>query len=134
MTKNSILFVLSLALLVLTGCGNGQIGLSGKVVFSDDGSPVPTGRVIFVTSSFQAYGDLQSDGTFTVSSTGTNDGLPPGKYRVRIDGAQKVVDEAKELSEPLIAVKYTNDNTSGIEIEVVSTTKDIVIEVERYKK
>lgn len=132
--KNSVLFVLSLALLTLVGCGSDKVGLSGKVIFLDDGSPVPTGRVIFVTNSFQAYGDLQPDGTFTVSSTGENDGLPPGKYRVRIDGAQRLVDESKELSEPLIAEKYTNDNTSGIEIEVMTSTKGIEIKVERYKK
>ena len=133
MMKNSILFVLSFALLMLIGCGNSNVGLSGKVVFSDDGSPVPVGRVVFVTNSFQAYGDLQPDGTFVISSIKENDGLPSGKYRVCIAGAQRLVDEAKELYEPLVAEKFTNDNTSGIEVEVTASTKTIEIKVDRHQ-
>jgi hypothetical protein len=135
MMKNIISFTLSLSLLLLTGCG-GNIQLKGKVVFSDDGSPVPIGTVCFEMDSYLARGNLQSDGTFAVSSIKENDGLPKGTYRVYITGSQKLIGTSimgLPLYESLIDEKYAATNTSGITIDVSPSTKYFEITVDRYQ-
>ncbi len=77
-------FYLSLfAVLVAFGCSD-KVQFGGKVIFSDDGAPITSGSLIFVSESepFQARGVINSDGTYRVSSTGVNDGLPPGTYAI----------------------------------------------------
>ena len=86
-----IIFALSLSLLLLAGCNDGKVGLRGKAVFSDDGSPVPVGTVCFETDNYFSRGDLSPDGTFVVGSLKQTDGLPSGTYRVYITGATKVI-------------------------------------------
>ena len=134
MMKKSIFLALSLSLLVLTGCGD-KVGLRGKAVFSDDGSPVPVGTVCFETDSYLARGDLRTDGTFTVGSLKASDGLPAGSYRVYISGAQKSIgtdDQGMELYELLIDPKFTSGTTSGITIDVTPSTKFFEVKVDRF--
>ena len=136
MTKNILFFVLVSLLLVLAGCSNGKVSLNGKAVFSDDGSPVPVGAVCFETDSFQARGNIKPDGSFVVGSLKGNDGLPPGKYRVGILGAQKLIGEDKRgfgIYESLIDEKFTSGSTSGLIIDVTSSTKHYEVVVDRYQ-
>ena len=134
MTIKSIFFLtLSLSLLLFTGCGD-NVGLKGKAVFSDDGSPLTTGMVCFEKDGYLARGNLQPDGTFTVGSLKKSDGLPKGTYRVYITGAEKVIGQSKmglPLYEPLIDKKYAAANTSGITIDVAPTTKFFEVVVDR---
>ena len=135
--KNSILLTVSLSLLVVAGCSGGKVGLSGKVVYSDDRSPVPTGEVYFETDSFLARGIIQPDGTFVVGSIGDRDGIPPGTYRVSVRGAQKAMGEDAEgmtIYEPLIDVKFTSAATSGITIDITASTQNFEVPVDRYQK
>jgi len=135
MKKQSIIpFLLSL-LLVLTGCGN-HVGLSGKVYFSDDQSPLTVGTVNFETDSFFARAPLKPDGRFVVGSLGDADGLPPGQYRVYISGALESVTtgegaRATTTFEPLIDQKFMSAATSGIVIDITSTKRDFEIVVDR---
>jgi len=46
-------FFLSMILLALTGCGD-KVALSGKVTYSDDGSPLPIGTVFFAGCALPA--------------------------------------------------------------------------------
>jgi len=132
MTKNSIIFSLSLALLLVVGCGGGgKVGMSGKVVYSDDKSPLPMGTVYLETDSFLARGTIRSDGTFDVGSLGEKDGLPPGTYRVSIRDASKPIGQdanGDPIYEPLI----DPNSITGLTVEITSTTRDFVIEVDRY--
>jgi hypothetical protein len=141
MMNKSFCVVLVLSLLVISGCGSGKVGLSGKVVFSDDKSPLTIGTVYFETDTYLARAELKPDGTFVTGSVKQDDGLPPGKYRVYIPDAQRVVNSNTEMSrtgtmagpkfEPLIDPKYARADTSGLEVEITSTTKNFVIEVDR---
>ena len=134
MMKNRILFALLLSMLVLTGCGD-KVKLKGKVVFSDDGSPVPIGVVCFETDTYSARGILAEDGTFDVGSLADKDGLPPGTYRVSITGAQKVIGQdarGANIYEPLVAAKFTSGSTSGLTIDVTAATKKFEFEVDRH--
>ena len=111
----------------IAGCGNKQVGWSGTVVFSDDGSPVPRGVVIFSTPTFQSHGDIV-EGKFTMSSYGPNDGLPPGTYDVTITAI-----DGEEMGSlyNLIDLKYGNPATSGLKTTVDKTVKNHEFKVDR---
>ena len=130
-----MLFALSFSLLLLTGCDT-NVGLKGKVIFSDDRSPVPTGIVCFEMDNFLARGIINPDGTFVVGSLKAKDGLPKGTYRVYVSGAKKVIEPEKgglEILEPLIDEKFTSGITSGIAIDVTPSTKFFEVVVDRYQ-
>lgn len=78
-----------LLLAALTGCGGsglpGVVPIRGKVVYQN--KPLTTGTVLYspvADSGRQARGELQSDGTFTLTTLEANDGALPGEYRVVI--------------------------------------------------
>jgi len=140
--KHYIFISISLSLLFLVGCGK-NVGLSGKVVFSDDKSPVPLGTVGLISESgtFSARGDIKSDGTFDVGSVKANDGLPPGKYRVsvsamKLTGMSPTGNDPESSGDPvyelLIDPKYGNPDTSELTLEITSTKRNFTIEVDRY--
>jgi len=129
-------FLLSILFFCVLGCGNGQVGLSGKVTFSDDDTPLTVGMVNFSTSTFLAKGPIQADGTYTLGSISEKDGLPPGQYRVYITGASKAVVPEKggmPTMVPIIDQKFTTAKGSGIEVDVTATTKKFDFKVDRAK-
>jgi len=130
MIRYGISFGLSLLFLVFAGCG-GNVGLSGKVYFSDDKSPVPLGTVGLEADSGShiARGDIQPNGTFVVGSLKSNDGLPPGKYRGSVSASKHV---GNGIFETLIDPKFGNVATSGITIDITKKTRNFNIEVDRY--
>jgi len=129
-------FLLSLLFLCVLGCGNGNVGLSGKVTFSDDDSPLTVGMVNFTTGTFLAKGPIQADGTYILGSISEKDGLPPGKYRVYITGASTAVASEKggmPTMVPIINQKFTTAKGSGIEVDVTASTKKFDFKVDRAK-
>ena len=140
--KNTMLrlcFCFSAVLLLafVVGCGNGNVGLSGTVTFSDDGSPVTAGTIGFRKDGRIARGNIREDGTYIVGFEREADGLPPGRYEVFISGADKVIgmhpDGETEIREPLIDPKYTSADTSGLVVDVDASTRVYNIEVDRYR-
>ncbi|MDR0609836.1 MAG: hypothetical protein LBG58_06980 [Planctomycetaceae bacterium] len=132
--KNCLIVVFSLTILLLTGCGD-KVGLSGKVTFSDDGSPLSVGTVCFETDTFLARGTLKADGSYVVGSLSEKDGLPAGSYKVYISGAEQEIGQDKEgmaLMEPLIDTKFSSASSSGLSIDVTASTKTFDIKVDRY--
>ncbi|MDR3108357.1 MAG: hypothetical protein LBU65_01540 [Planctomycetaceae bacterium] len=129
MTRSFLICFSFFVLLCLTGCGNGQVGLSGKVVFSDDGSPLNIGTICFSTPTFQARGEIKADGTFSMASFGKNDGLPPGTYQVGIIGATEDLGGDKIYS--ILDPKWNGPTTSGFSVTVDKTTKNLEIKVDR---
>lgn len=127
-------FGLLFLLVCFVGCsGNSQV--SGKVTFPD-GAPLKKGEVRFVTSTFTGYGSIQDDGTYKISSSGTNDGVPNGSYNVYIINAvdQPEIDFSKDPGDApppvnLIHSKFGSESTSGLSCEVKGkTTFDITVE------
>lgn len=123
-----------LALVFLVGCG-GNLKLTGKVVFSDDKSPLTSGIVNFISDKGVSRGQIQKDGTYTVGSLKEKDGLPPGDYKVYItSSAINIVDKKIGMvrQEYQIDNKYEKADTSGLTVKVdKSMTYDI--EVDRYQ-
>jgi hypothetical protein len=134
MIKRSLFFGLSVMLLLFAGCGN-KVGLRGKVTFSDDGKPLHIGTVCFETDTYLARGTLQPNGTYVVGSISDRDGLPPGIYRVFIDGAEKEIGRdggGVPIMEPLIDTKFASGSTSGLSLNVTGSTKTFDFKVDRY--
>ena len=138
MTKKLLLSFVLIGFVFVVGCSNKQ-QLTGTVTFSDDGSPVPLGAVFFTTPTFEAMGTIKPDGTYTVSSTGENDGIPKGQtYVVTIVGADDVKvtqgNDGRVVSSsrtPFINSKYTRKETSDLTFTSDGKTKRFDIQVER---
>lgn len=116
-----------------TGCGN-KVPLRGKVVFSDDASPVTCGTVYFTSASYLARGDIRSDGTFVVESEKVRDGLLPGTYTVSLSGVEKPSGKTihgVETRVSMIDKKYASSKTSGLTVTVNAKTKTYDIQVDR---
>jgi hypothetical protein len=134
------IFVLILVLGVITGC-SGKQQLGGKVTFSDNDEPLAKGAVFFTTPTFVAQGDLKQDGTYTVGSTGLDDGIPPGEYKIYIMGADDVTYEAskdgrgpqREIRKSLIDPKYQSAENSGLKFTVDGSSYTYDIQVDRAK-
>jgi len=130
MIKYSPIIILLVCLVV--GCGKGHVPLKGKVVFSDDGSPLTLGSVILTKQNFQSRGDLNANGEFVMESLSARDGLPPGTYQVSIAGAIEygVFGGMRSIVDP----KWTDPETSGMTVEVDRKTKFLELTVERNRQ
>ena len=144
MKKNLTILLPLLAIVYLAGCGDPKV--TGKVTFPD-GTPLTVGQVMFQKEGFIASGDIKKDGTYSAGKAKDGDGLPPGTYKVFINGASTY--DAAELAEiqeqsansggapvfrtprpiNLIATKFESAGTSDLTVEVKGNTKyDITVE------
>ena len=113
--KRNLLIGLVLFTVLFVGCGKGFVPLGGKVTF-EDGSPLTVGAVCFSTGTFMAEGRLNEQGEYVLSSLGKDDGLPPGTYKVYIQGATKT--DAKERTVDLIHSKFVSPDTTPLSYDV----------------
>jgi hypothetical protein len=129
-------FVLLFVCVCFIGCSENQ-RLSGKVTFSDDGSPLTTGMVCFenAENGKLGRGEINANGTYVVGFENDKDGIPKGTYKVFISNAikEKGIDKktGMPINEQLIAPKYSNANISGLTFTADGKTKTFNITVER---
>ena len=120
--------------LLAIGCNSGKSGLKGKVVFSDDQTPLDGGTVCFVSDQGISRGAIGKDGSYVAGSIGANDGLPPGNYRIYFMDTELYEDVPGGGLPKMIRridAKYESPDTSGLTLEVKkSMTHDI--HVDRY--
>ena len=118
----------------IVGCGNGNVKVNGKVVFSDDNSPVTLGTICFESGITTARGNIKEDGTFSVYSVKENDGVPSGTYNVYFLNTTK--GEGNPLAPKLIPQlhsKYQKAATTDITMTIDKSTKlPLEIKVDRY--
>ena len=94
-----------------------------------DGSPLTLGSVRFVPdpakgnkATVEPIGQIGADGTYTLY-TNNKAGAPPGWYKVAIN-ATEIPDSSRPFSgKSLIAQKYNSPDSSGVSIEVKSSSK-----------
>jgi hypothetical protein len=116
---------LAAILLATAGCGGNLQPVRGKVTLPD-GSPA-AGSLVVVESeidgkTISARGDVQTDGTYELSTYQPGDGVPPGKYRVLV--APPPVANIDAPTRPPFHAKYSSFQTSGLEFEVKAHEKN----------
>jgi len=114
MQKHFFLLAVVAVLIVAVGCGKNP-KLTGRVYYSDDNSPVTQGTVIFLSGNYTGRAQIEQDGSYSVHSEAEGYGLPPGTYKVYLDGTEKATVVGGGVSlEPLVNAKYTSPDTSGL--------------------
>lgn len=122
-------------LLLLTGCGGGS-GLkthpvSGKITVNGGGK-VANGIVQMSSGEFTSVGGIMEDGSYTMSSVGEGDGVPPGTYSVvflsTFSGGDILDDGSMTPKFPTIHSKYEVATTSGIKVTVPGDSYDFVLD------
>ena len=134
MKKQRLLLLIGLLIFgIFIGCGKMK-PISGRVTFSDDGSPLTQGLVVFQTPSYQARGQLNENGEYTLSSLKEGDGIPEGEYSVFVDGTFTDGPKGKNgmptSTINLVAEKF-NGVESGLKFKVGSGSKTFDFKVDR---
>jgi len=127
--------ILAVLTLVALGCGDlNRVKVRGKVVFSDDSSPLTRGVVCFDNDKTMARGNIQPDGSYSVGMGNDGGGVDPGSYKVSILFAQEEVPGGTVYApryKKLIDDKYVSRDTSGLEIVVDPSKTQFDIKVDR---
>jgi len=133
--SKKFIFSVSLLFLFALGCG-GKPGVRGTVVFSDDKTPLTAGVIVFANDKGIARGQIEENGKYVVGSTGANDGIAPGEYKVYLtDTAIKHFPPGGGMFsfEELIDNKYTKPETTPLTIKV-EKSQVFDIELDRAPK
>lgn len=117
----------------LSGCGVSDppppivtvYPVKGKVLLAD-GSPLKGGHVWFVPksdSALNSYGEISSDGSFSLTTGSSGEGAPAGEFKVRIEPANppspKLGGRTRPDQKPLpFREKYTDEDASEIVVTV----------------
>jgi hypothetical protein len=144
-------FAPALAVLAVAGCGGPEADqtypVSGRI--TSRGQPLAQGTVTFVPEaggSRVATGEIQPDGSYTLTTIAPSDGALPGKYRVTITAEEVVPSKVKGAvvaraalspeearrapTRSLIPAKYGLPEASGLSavVEARSNTADFDLE------
>lgn len=124
---------------LVTGCGGGPelVPVTGKVMYN--GQPLPFGVVMFQPNAGQpAQGEIQPDGTFTLSSFKPDDGAVIGTHRVSVlcfQGhdpaviAKRQPGDQSSLGSSLLPLDYARGATSGLTAEVTPDMEPLQFEL-----
>ncbi len=113
----------ALVTLLLVGC-NTKTQVTGTVTF-EDGTPLKVGSVVFTSDVMSARGQLNEQGRYTLESTGADDGVPNGSYKVTVMGAVEETGtdaQGQRRTQQLIDSKFQSPDSSGLSCEVSGTT------------
>ena len=113
-----------MVILPLSGCGQSSAAIpstypvKGKVSFK--GKPLTNGSIVFepTDAGKDAYGKIQPDGTFELTTYKEKDGAVVGSHRVYVTG----------LSKSVIPVKFMHASSSKVEVEVNEATTDYPVD------
>ncbi len=97
--------------------------VQGKVTYQ--GNPVTQGVILLTPegSGQAATGEIQTDGSFQLTTFKKNDGARPGKYRVAVQpfpATGGIPGMEFPEGKPPIPAKYLDANTSGLTAEIKS--------------
>ncbi len=129
-------FALSLVLLlIVTGCGESKIPVSGTVLYNDQ--PLPNVNVVMIrTDGKVASAVTDTSGNFaSVSTDGPGDGAPAGEYKVGITPVSTVTDEQTSADDYAIPTKspipqsYMSADSSGLKVVVESGMAPVKLEL-----
>jgi hypothetical protein len=116
------------------GCGGSTATVTGQVVYDQDGAPMTTGMMMFMSVEGQhlARGDIQSDGRFRLRSAVRDAVIEPGKYGACIvppDTASQR--ENGIVTPPLVDARFLDTQTSGLQFDVQPGANDFTVTVSK---
>ena len=126
-----------LALTTVAGCGGDsveRIPVRGQVLHQ--GKPLEFGNIMFqpLGGGEIARGDIQSDGSFTLSTKKDGDGVQVGQCRVRVTAFEAQRGEAADprkmempLGESAIPDKFQSFGASEVVVDITPDTPQPVI-------
>ena len=148
MTTRILATGVALYLAILSaGCGGGggpqgppkQATVPATGILRYQGKPVANASVVFqaIDGSVSSYGSTDAAGTFVLSTYGSQDGVPPGRYKVTVAAAAPrevepgvLEDEPPGGFKSPVPTKYANPSTTDIVVEVKEEGKnDFTIEL-----
>jgi hypothetical protein len=117
------------AILGIQGCSDGlprRVPVSGKVVI--DGQPVTFGSVRFVPKDGgrSASGQIEKDGTFTLSCYSKSDGCVPGTHQVAVYSVEELNERTARYYVPK---KYSTASSSGLSFTITEPTESLNIDL-----
>lgn len=135
-------YVCALALVLVTGCNSNPPVAPVSGIVTLDGEPLKFGTVMFqhTEGGQPAVGEIQSDGTFALSTFNPGDGAIVGSHLVRVAcytsqdpaNAENVGDSLGEL---LIPRQYTIATTSSLTADVPEDgLSDLQLELEKGRR
>ena len=111
----------------VAGCGGGPdiVPVSGKVTI--DGQPLTKGVIQVIAEGYRpAMGDIQADGSFTLTTEKPNDGCVRGTHKVAIIGDETLGPASRKWHAP---PDYADFVKSGLTLTVDKPTKDARFEL-----
>ncbi|GHT10494.1 hypothetical protein FACS1894170_02660 [Planctomycetales bacterium] len=134
-----IILLSALFAIVIAGCGDSRILITGTITYEDDGSPMNTGNIQF-ESAANTYSGLIEDGKYKTGGQKAVQGIPPGEYKVWISGAYAQVSDGDKTGLgvlPLVADEYCSATKTPLSFEVKpggATTFDIKVKRPERKR
>lgn len=118
---------------LLAGCGSGPTAdtlpvlkvydVTGKVLLPD-GKPLTGGWIYFVPKAgdlpITPSGVIGPDGTFSLATGGSGEGVPVGEYKLRIETVEAPTD--RKNRKPIVPRRYTDEDSSGLVATVRAET------------
>ena len=140
MRNRIVALCLAIVLVASAGCGSGKKKtciVRGKVTY--DGKVVPNGTITFFpTEGPSASGEIQPDGSYTLTTYVAGDGAVEGAYTVVIvamrDESGRLPEERNPLPPPIVPNKYTSAATSDLRAEVKAGENTLNFHLEKEKK
>jgi hypothetical protein len=132
----STLTLTALLAVAAGGCGTKTYPVRGKVIYKDDGKPVPGGVTVWFESTPPPYqrasGVVDVEGNFVLSTVRENSGAMQGEHRIRFE---PIVPYHEPNAAMALAKKmpprYIEYRTSGLKQTIAPGDNYFTIEVER---
>ncbi len=115
------------------GCGGDSVPsagslhpVKGKVKLETSGTLAGM-KILFIPNgggARTASGELQTDGSFELTTTSAGDGIAEGIYKVRLDKINPVLDK-KSKPAPTVPVKYLDEDESGLTATIKPDTTEV---------
>ena len=122
LTRSKGRFVLGVVcslLLVLPACGGSGVNtvpVTGRVTYR--GSPLKCGTITFSpedkTTGRAAWGTIDAEGNYALTTIRANDGALPGEYRVAVLSFIPGTETALSRGKPAVPQKYSEHTTSEL--------------------
>jgi len=72
-----------------------------------------------------ASGDLQTDGSFELTTNSPGDGIAEGSYKIRLDKIDPALNKKSKPVAPTVPVIYLDEDSSGLVATIASDTTEV---------